>query len=249
MSELVEDRLLKAILTLLTPVFLPFASDIASAQDAALATIERMRLDPQADLLSIAQAIAFGVASIQTLVHALKPDLDPALLLRLTRCANSLSRIEARHRRIVNAPAGRRPPPHRPTIRERTAVGGETDTQPTAADKPDAAEAPVRPPSEARPAPSPPAVQPKTVAAKPAIPSPPIAARPSLGNLSEKALDDLLNWTANVIDGKKDNPRAPNFAVPAREAKGIPRRSGLMSSVAHHPLLNAASPPGKALKG
>jgi hypothetical protein len=267
-----EDHLLKTILTLLTSVFLPFAGDTASARDAALATVERMRLDPEADLLSIAQAIAFGVASMQTLVHALKPDIDPLLLLKLNRSAASLSRTEARHRRIVNQPASRTSPTHRPSIRERGPIPGETVTQPNTAGEPHVTEpraqlapatgapakavpakaVPPQPtpsqPTPSQPTPSQPTVPPKAAAAAPATPSPSIAARLSIGNRSEKSLDDLLNWAAKFIDRKRDGATPSSLAALAREAKGTLRRSSLMSSVAHVPLLNAANPSGQAFK-
>ena len=234
-----EDHLLKTILTVLTSVFLPFAGDTASARDAALATVERMRLDPEADLLSIAQAIAFGVASMQTLVHALKPDIDPLLLLKLNRSAASLSRTEARHRRIVNQPASRTSPTHRPSIRERDPIPGETVTQPNTAGEPHVTEpraqlapatgAPAKAvpakavppqPTPSQPTPSQPTVPPKAAAAAPATPSPSIAARLSIGNRSEKSLDDLLNWAAKFIDGKRDGATPSSLAALAREAKG-----------------------------
>lgn len=96
-----EDRLLQAVVTILAPVFLPLTTDAASATTAAADAIRRIRGTSQGDLLTLAQAIAFGVANIPLLVQSLKAGQDPDVLFWLNRNAADLSRARDRHRQIL----------------------------------------------------------------------------------------------------------------------------------------------------
>jgi hypothetical protein len=98
-----EDCLFPAVVAILTPAFLPLTSDAVSARSAAIAAIGRTRATSKGNLLSIAQAIAFGIANLPMLIRSLKPGLGPDALLWLNRNASRLSRARDRHRRILSA--------------------------------------------------------------------------------------------------------------------------------------------------
>ena len=104
------------IVSFLTPMFLATAGgNITHARAAAIATINAYALRDPDDLLAIAQTIAFGLATLDSLNRSMADDLPVTLVLRLRGNAASLARAAERtRRRLPRAPAQPCPPPPEP---------------------------------------------------------------------------------------------------------------------------------------
>jgi hypothetical protein len=108
------------IVSFLTPMFLATTGgNIEQARVAAIGTINAYALSTQDDLLSVAQVIALGLASLDSLTRSMADDLPVTLVLRLRGNAASLMRAADRSRRRLQAPilpaaAPSAPTPHTP---------------------------------------------------------------------------------------------------------------------------------------
>jgi hypothetical protein len=98
------DLFAHLIITYLTPMFLAATGgDIPHARIAATQAVKAYTAGNPIDLLSFAQVIAFGLATLDSLNRSMAEDLPVALVLRLRGNAVSLGRIADRCRRALPA--------------------------------------------------------------------------------------------------------------------------------------------------
>ena len=91
--------LLDLVLALLAPLFLGVsAGNVEIARLAALETVNAYRARNQADLLTVAQLFAFGLATLSSLSLSMADDLSLSMILRLRGSANALNRSAEKHR-------------------------------------------------------------------------------------------------------------------------------------------------------
>jgi len=106
---------LENIVRFLMPYFLPVAPSAAEARADILETLATYGVHTRSAMLSAAQAIAFGFATLETLQEAKDPELTPAMRLRYRSCANTLTRSAEKadrfldYKRLCNAPGAPTP--------------------------------------------------------------------------------------------------------------------------------------------
>ncbi len=97
-----SEILLNLIVTFLAPMFLCASrGDILLARMAALETVNGYRARSHADLVSIAQIIAFGLAAMGSLSLSMADDLSVSMMLRLRGNANACNRSAEQNRRCL----------------------------------------------------------------------------------------------------------------------------------------------------
>ncbi len=97
-----SEILLNLIVTFLAPMFLcASGGDILMARMAALETVNGYRARSHADLVSIAQIIAFGLAAMGSLSLSMADDLSVSMMLRLRGNANACNRSAEQNRRCL----------------------------------------------------------------------------------------------------------------------------------------------------
>jgi hypothetical protein len=97
-----SDILIHLIVTLMVPMFLEAAGgELHFARMAALETVTSYRARTQADLIAIAQIVAFGFAALASLSVSLVDDVPLAMALRLRSIANGLNRSAEHNRRAL----------------------------------------------------------------------------------------------------------------------------------------------------
>jgi hypothetical protein len=131
--------LINLVITLLAPFFLAAADgDIGFARSAAAETIESDRRQTNADLITIALIIAFGLTALASLCQSTQDDLSPALALRLRSNASACNRAAEHNRRALKeyrpGPGPGTPPPTPPEPDPVTLIGQLTETSKRAAD-------------------------------------------------------------------------------------------------------------------
>jgi hypothetical protein len=138
MPDSQDDLLLTLIAPFLIPVFLPTTRDLGRAEQAAIHTLQRIQAASGADLLIIAQFIAFGLASLNTIGLSMGENLDATLVLKLNNSATALARCQERQSRRLEVaparkpapqPAARQAPPEPPTPEEEAAIKAESKKQ------------------------------------------------------------------------------------------------------------------------
>jgi hypothetical protein len=93
------DILLNLIVILLTPMFLGVtAGDAGLARLAALQTVNDYRARNHADLIAVAQIVAFGLAAVGSLSLSLADDISMSMALRLRGNAIACNRAAERNR-------------------------------------------------------------------------------------------------------------------------------------------------------
>jgi hypothetical protein len=101
------DILTNLIVAFLAPMFLGASGgDIGFARAAAIETVNAYRTRNHADLVSIAQIIAFGLAALGSLSLSMADDLSLPMILRLRGNANALDRSAERSRRALRESRG-----------------------------------------------------------------------------------------------------------------------------------------------
>ena len=96
------DILMNLIVAFLAPMFLAASGgDVALARTAAIETVDAYRIRNHADLVSIAQVIAFGLAALGSLSLSMADGLSLSMVLRLRGNANALDRAAERSRRAL----------------------------------------------------------------------------------------------------------------------------------------------------
>ena len=126
------DILLNLVVIFLAPIFLSASNgDISLARLAAIETVKSYRAHSHADLLAVAQIVAFGFATLGSLCLSMADDLSLTAVLRLRGNANALSRSAEAHRRRLEqsrANAGQpQPPAHQPAQPSPTAPPATKD--------------------------------------------------------------------------------------------------------------------------
>ena len=107
MSETIPIRhpmaiLMNLIITLLTPMFLAAAgNNLELARQAAAETLNAYRAETQADMITVAKIVAFGLAALATLSRSMAEDLPLETILRLHASANASDRSEHRNRQTL----------------------------------------------------------------------------------------------------------------------------------------------------
>ncbi|HEX3576300.1 MAG TPA: hypothetical protein VHU42_17015 [Rhodopila sp.] len=100
------DLFMTLIVALLAPMFLTACGgDITLARMAAAETVNAHRIETLADMLAVAQIIAFGFAALGSLCQSVGDDLSLSMVLRLRGNAVALNRAAERCRRTLPAPA------------------------------------------------------------------------------------------------------------------------------------------------
>jgi hypothetical protein len=95
--------LMSLIIALLSPMFLGVsAGDVSLARLAATETVNAYRARNHADLIAIAQIIAFGLAALGSLSLAMADDISLPMTLRLRGNANACNRSAEQNRRALN---------------------------------------------------------------------------------------------------------------------------------------------------
>jgi hypothetical protein len=110
---------LDLIVTFLTPMFLAITGgNINHARAAAVETINAYRAETEADLLTVAQIIAFGIAALGSLSLAMGDNLSVSMILRLRGNAVSSNRAAEQSRRALQQTRTDNPAQPRPMLRD-----------------------------------------------------------------------------------------------------------------------------------
>ena len=105
-----SEALMALIVALLAPMFLGVtAGDINLARLAAWETITAYQSRNQADLIAIAQIIAYGLAAIGSLSLSMDDNISISMALRLRGNANGLNRSAEQNRRALTNTAPQPP--------------------------------------------------------------------------------------------------------------------------------------------
>ena len=97
------DVLINFISAFFVPMFLAHSNgDVALARLAAIRTINGYRIHHQADMLDVAQIIAFGFATLSSLSLSMADDISLSMVLRLRGNANACNRSAELNRRALN---------------------------------------------------------------------------------------------------------------------------------------------------
>jgi hypothetical protein len=123
-----SDILMNLIVAFLAPMFLAVSGgNIDHARAAAIHTMNAYRIRNHADLIAIAQIVAFGLAVLASLSQSMADGISLPMTLRLRTNANALNRSAERTRRALTAGQASEPAPHHPE------AGAETDLADAAA--------------------------------------------------------------------------------------------------------------------
>ena len=171
-----SESLISYIVAMLAPMFLCAGSgDVRLARMAALEMLSAYRMQNQADLLAVAQVVAFGIATLGSLSQSMLDDLSLPVVLRLRSNANALSRSGHRHNQTLeqsHRASVRRPTPATEAARQ---VENLLHSEATAPPAPVQAPAETPPPKPRNTEPATPAAS-KASSAETAAPSPAPAA-------------------------------------------------------------------------
>src|ERR1700712_614411 len=103
--------LMSLVIVLLAPVFLAVAGgDVDLARMAAIETVNDYRARNHADLIAVAQIIAFGLAALGSLSLSLADELSVSMALRLRGNAIACSRSAEQNRRALTKSQADHPP-------------------------------------------------------------------------------------------------------------------------------------------
>jgi len=98
-----SDLLLQLIVAFLAPMFMSASTgDLGFARLAALETIASYGLRTQAELMNIAQIIAFGLAAMDSLWLSMADDVSLTMKIRLRSTANGLNRSAQQNQRVLD---------------------------------------------------------------------------------------------------------------------------------------------------
>ena len=96
--------LIDLISSFLVPMFLLASNgDIELARLAALRTMNAYRVRHQADIVTVAQIVAFGLAALGSLSLSMEDDIPLSMVLRLRGNANACNRSAEQNRRALQA--------------------------------------------------------------------------------------------------------------------------------------------------
>ena len=239
------DILTNLIVTLLAPMFLTAAGgDIAFARMAAAQTVNAYRIRNDADLIAVAQIIAFGLAALGSVCLSMADDISPSMTLRLRGNAVALDCSVERNRRALRDSVGDR------TIRRRATTTAEPEPP-----LPPAELEPPPPIADDQPAPllTAAAAQQLTAeaegrlldaerpAAHRSIPPPATPASPKPPMTPQQKRQQAMWAIAMVKEASELTASIAN--LPPGERKMTSIRAAALSSTAHDLLTGAAWPP------
>jgi hypothetical protein len=221
-----SDILMNLIVALLAPMFLAVTGgDIAYARMAAIGTVNAYRIRNQADLISIAQIIGFGLAALGSLSLSMADDISLSMTLRLRGNANALNRSAEQNRRALGKSRNDDPSPHHAAPEadpefQATLDDAEMIASVTAATRQPAATALEhnRPRAQAIPAPT-------------ASPTPALTA---------ERRHQAMRAIAMVKEASELTASIPNLPITEREAASF--RVAALGSAANELLTGASSP-------
>jgi hypothetical protein len=238
---------------------------------AAIETVNTYRVRNHADLIAVAQIIAFGLAALGSLSLSMADDISLSMALRLRGNANALNRSAEQNRRALRETRGSDSVPHHDTTApeaETPATAANNDTRPepemllsAAAAQRLAAEGQARLQSTERPAVEPsvtPLAQasaPATADNKPQVPPPAPASAPTTARnkppvpppaaASAPATAQKRHqhmWAiAMVKEASELTASIPNLPLAERSTATI--RAAALSRTAHDLLHGAPAPP------
>ena len=146
------DLLLTLIVALLAPLFLTASNgDIAFARLAAIQTVSAYRARSQADLITIAQIVACGLAALGSLGLSMADNLSIPMVLRLRGNAVALNRVVDQNRKALAVSEAAEPatppdPVYEATVQANVAAAQKLTAQAMAdLRKPEPTAAPRRP--------------------------------------------------------------------------------------------------------
>jgi hypothetical protein len=218
------DILMTLIAALLAPTFLTVsAGDIGLARMAAIETVNAYRARSHADLIAVAQIVAFGLAALGSLSLSLADDVSLSMALRLRGNANACNRSAEQNRRALSENHTSDATSFTPAM----ATGPEDIPHPgpeeflsTAAEQLLAAVAEARPPG------------PEQTAA----PITPVAAP-----TSPEKRDEEIWAIAMMRQAGKINATVPH--LPPAQRREASMRAAMLTSTAHDLLASAPMPP------
>ncbi len=215
------DVLLNLIVIILAPIFLDASGgSIAFARMAALETVIAYRARHNADLIAIAQIIAFGLAALGSLSLSMADEISLSMTLRLRGNANALNRSAEQNRRALTQARPNQPGPNQTDPDNLPRQHAETAYQ-----------AACEPQLTAQPA----AAQNVTAAPQPAPPSASSPAQPT-----EERERQAIWATAMANVAAEVTASLPNLPPAERRAASI--RAAALSSTASD-LLSGDVPP------
>ncbi len=240
-----SDILMTLIVAFLAPMFLSAsAGDIGFARMAAIETVNAYRLRNQADLVAVAQIIAFGLAALGSLSLSMADDISLSMTLRLRGNANALNRSAEQNRRVLREAQGHDPIAH-PAATATEPVTRPDDDQAAAALRRDVAaaqqlaaqaEARLRAPQCAA-ADQPSALSPAPIASSTAAPP----ATPNATPLDSEQRHQAMWAIAMVQEAGEISANILNLPPAERRIASI--RAAALSSAANELLTASNAPP------
>jgi outer membrane biosynthesis protein TonB len=241
------DILTTLIIALLAPMFLTATGgDLAAARAAAADSIEAYRARTHADLLAVAQIVAFSLSALGSLSLAMAPEIPIPLTLRLRGNANACNRSVEQNRRALLHPnrtdtaAPTDPPPFVPEpdqdAYEAQVIANVAATQQRIAETHARAVTPKpqpAPPATSAPTPAPqssPAPTPAKRQASPAFPGPATTDQQWHALWASAAAQVAAEYTADI----------PNLPPQERRAASI--RAAALNSCANDLLAGDIAP-------
>jgi hypothetical protein len=118
-----SEVVMSLIVSLLAPMFLALSGgDINCARMAAFETLNAYQVRSNADLIAIAQIIAYGLAALGSLSLSMADDISLSMTLRLRSNANACTRSAELNRRVVEKARLYNQPPGTPETRPESAA-------------------------------------------------------------------------------------------------------------------------------
>ncbi len=252
------DIFLHLIVTFLTPLFLAAAGgDITYARMAALETVNTYAARHPTDLLPIAQVIAFGLATLNSLNRSMADTLSTNLVLRLRANAASLNRASEQCRRILRAPAPadtahgqatQEFDPETERLQEAALLAGLARTEQRLAEVKASVPAAETPPAHATQRITPDTAVPDATLLPTENPPAQLATRPATTMTDSPALTPEAHrtaWATAMADVAREFT-AELAHLPPAERRSATMRATALSSVAQHLLSTGQIPPAPA---
>ena len=233
-----SDILMNLIATFLAPMFLGVTGgDIGLARMAATETVNAYRAQNLADLIAIAQIIAYGLAALGSLSLSMADEISLSMTLRLRANANACSRSAEQNRRALSQCFGDNAIPYRTTAaaKPETPPPIPADRTPTKAEVflNDAAANMLAAESEAR------LRDPEPAVAQTQLPTSARALAPTTTSTQAEKRNQEM-W-AIVMAKKAGDLTASIPNLPQAERKAASIRAAALSSTAHQLLTGGGS--------
>ena len=221
---------LHLIVTFLTPMFLTATGgDITYARVAATETVNAYGARTYLDLLPIAQVIAFGLASLDSINRSMNEALATTVVLRLRANATSLNRAAEQCRRALRTPAAQETWPEAELP---WAAAPDQTAAETLAPQPGPDPLPATTTQPETPTPATPPAAPQLATTPAPTTTHPATAQPATRTAWATAMTDVAReYTTGLTN------------LPPSERRQASMRAAALSSVAQHLLSSASLPP------